>query len=61
MNLKKNESLRALTGWFGSRSSRKFADRVLTLRVPETGTSVEQLGNCQRGSTPHMQGIDPCE
>jgi len=53
--------LRALTGSSGSRSSREVADRVQTLRVPEPGTSVEKLGDCQRGNTPHMQGTDTCE
>ena len=59
--VKNNECLRALTGWSESRSSRKVADRVLTIRVPEPGTSVEKLGDCQCGSTPHMHGTDPCE
>jgi hypothetical protein len=57
----KNECLRALTGSSGSRSSREVGDRVQTLRVPEPGTSVEKLGDCRRGNTPHMQGTDTCE
>jgi hypothetical protein len=57
----KNECLRALTGLSGSRSSREFADKVQTLRVPEPETSVEKLGDCRRGNTPHMQSTDTCE
>jgi hypothetical protein len=37
-----------------SRSSRKVADSVLTLQV-------QQLCDCQRDSTGHMQGTDQCE